>query len=195
MRASVDQRLALLSGLLDTDGCVEKKGRRIFVSVCERLALDVREIVHSLGMNASLRLVERRVDGIERPIWRVHIHGGGFELFGMERKRAREVLGWRKQKHMRIAEIREAGFDDCTCIRVDSPEGMFLAGPEYIPTHNTYPGGAEMAMQLTGEYPDTCAGCASTTPYSAGLRGSPQKRPATIRSACCSASRECSAPA
>jgi len=172
--ASVRQRIELLSGLMDTDGCAEKNGRRIFVSVSERLARDVAEILHSLGMNASVTLKNRKVDGVERPIWRVHVHAGGFRLFRLPRKREREDAHWKEQKAMRITSIEPAGEEECTCIKVAAADGMFLAGREYIPTHNTYSGGAEVGMHLTGEYPPWWQGLRFSKPtlvWAAGQNG------------------------
>ncbi len=51
----VDSRLALLQGLLDTDGCAEPAGQVSFSSSSQRLAEDVVFLVRSLGGRCSLR--------------------------------------------------------------------------------------------------------------------------------------------
>src|SRR6185503_3676571 len=53
--ASRDTRLDLLRGLMDTDGWVERWGSARFCSTSERLALDVAELVRSLGGWCSVR--------------------------------------------------------------------------------------------------------------------------------------------
>jgi replicative DNA helicase len=54
--ASLSQRIDLLQGLLDTDGCVRKEDNTIeFATSSSQLALDMKELVQSLGGKASLR--------------------------------------------------------------------------------------------------------------------------------------------
>lgn len=52
MTASYKQRLDLLRGLLDTDGCAQENHAEYY-TVSEKLANDVVELVHSLGGYAS----------------------------------------------------------------------------------------------------------------------------------------------
>ena len=61
LRASRAQRLALLQGLIDSDGYVMPKGQVEFCSVKRQLADDVRELVYSLGAKAVI--------GVGRPLW------------------------------------------------------------------------------------------------------------------------------
>ena len=53
LRASESQRRELLAGLLDTDGTVNPTGSVQFCVTDERLARDVRELVHSLGYRSG----------------------------------------------------------------------------------------------------------------------------------------------
>jgi ATP-dependent DNA helicase RecG len=47
---SINQRIALLQGLLDSDGTIDKGGRRVrFSNTSKQLAEDVAELVRSLG--------------------------------------------------------------------------------------------------------------------------------------------------
>src|SRR5205809_1904836 len=55
LRASEQQRRALLAGLLDTDGTVNHCGAIEFTTTSPRLAQDVYELVCSLGFRPSLR--------------------------------------------------------------------------------------------------------------------------------------------
>ena len=55
LRASEQQRRALLAGLLDTDGSVSRHGAVEFTTTSPRLAQDVYELVSSLGFRPSLR--------------------------------------------------------------------------------------------------------------------------------------------
>lgn len=62
---SIDQRLAMLAGVLDTDG--HYTGRAFdFVTASNVLANDVVYMAWSVGLGASIRAVERRVPGTTR---------------------------------------------------------------------------------------------------------------------------------
>ena len=54
LRASEVQRRALLAGLLDTDGYAQPSGTVVFAVCDQRLALDVQELVLSLGYRATI---------------------------------------------------------------------------------------------------------------------------------------------
>ncbi len=49
LTADADTRLAVLQGLMDTDGCADKDGRMSFASVSDKLSADVRYLARSLG--------------------------------------------------------------------------------------------------------------------------------------------------
>src|SRR5690606_28859205 len=55
LEASFEQRLNLLQGLMDSDGCCDQDGRCEFVQCDSRkeLADDVQELIHSLGIKTS----------------------------------------------------------------------------------------------------------------------------------------------
>jgi hypothetical protein len=55
-KGSIDQRLSLLQGLMDTDGSCNKKGMNFFYTTSEKLSKDVVEIVTSLGGKAEIKI-------------------------------------------------------------------------------------------------------------------------------------------
>lgn len=59
LRASVTQRLELLAGLIDTDGCKHGNNYRIY-TVSEQLAKDIKRLSGSLGIPASMTYREKR---------------------------------------------------------------------------------------------------------------------------------------
>lgn len=70
-----------LSGLFDTDGCVEKGG---YISLCttsEWLGRDVQWILQSIGI-VSTRRKKKTASG--RPTWAIHIYGANAFRFGKE---------------------------------------------------------------------------------------------------------------
>lgn len=143
LRASVDQRLALLQGLMDTDGTVRTDGYSEFCVVTERLAKDTFELVQSLGIKATFRTgpaVMTTPDG-----QRVHCgtrYRVGFTtatpVFRLPRKLERLPKSERRTQGRRyIKDIRPVPSVPVRCIRVDNDEHLFLAGESFIPTHNT----------------------------------------------------------
>ena len=55
LRAGMEQRQALLQGLIDSDGHIYANGRAEFTSKSIRLAEGVQELALSLGMKATIR--------------------------------------------------------------------------------------------------------------------------------------------
>ena len=53
LRGSVDQRLALLQGLMDTDGTASKAGQCVFCNTNHRLAREVFHLVASLRLKPT----------------------------------------------------------------------------------------------------------------------------------------------
>src|SRR5204863_7911799 len=97
LRASADQRRALLAGLLDSDGCVAPAGGINFDSTNERLARDVRELALSLGYRATLLAKDATFNGRNcGRAYRVAFTTSD-DVFRLERKRER--LRERSSRH------------------------------------------------------------------------------------------------
>jgi deoxycytidine triphosphate deaminase len=119
LRSSVAQRRALLQGLMDSGGTVGGKGRGEFVSIDEYLSDAVAELAAGLSCRPVKRKMTVRRWGVEQPAFRVR-----FTRTGHPQSRA--VVG-----------VREVSPRPVRCIQVSSPTGQFLAGPAFIPTHNS----------------------------------------------------------
>ncbi|MCA1692942.1 MAG: hypothetical protein LC733_12375, partial [Actinobacteria bacterium] len=143
VRGSPKQRLALLQGLLDTDGSVSPNG---VVELClsnRRLLEQAHELVCSLGhkpgpvRECSVRLPDGRV-GVA---WRF----GWTPLdcvFRLARKaerydaaRSRRMSG--RITRRAVTSIRPVPSVPVRCITVESRRHLYLAGKSMIPTHNT----------------------------------------------------------
>jgi replicative DNA helicase len=139
-RASIDQRLALLQGLMDTDGTISIFGRAEFSSSSECLARDVHELIAGLGMVPWFRVGRARLNGVDcGPHYRVGFMPTDMPVFRLARKLARQrVLRDRAAARERsISEIRLVPSVPVRCIQVDSPNHLYLAGRACVPTHNT----------------------------------------------------------
>lgn len=138
MRASYDQRLALLQGLMDTDGHAALDGGCEFDGVNERLVRDVHHLVCTLGLKATLQIGTARLNG--RAIgqkWRVKFTTA-LPVFSLTRKAERLRKTQRRTTRFRYLTLCEPTASTPTvCIAVDSPNRQYLAGRSLIPTHNT----------------------------------------------------------
>ena len=145
--SSIENRLAILQGLMDTDGhcMISKKGSFTgteFSTISEKLCDDVCEIVQTLGGIA--RKKSRRgfykKDGkkVECSIsYRVNIKlPYGMNPFRLKRKSERYVSPKKYPTGRYITNIEKTGEDYCTCISVDSPDKLYVT-EHCIVTHNT----------------------------------------------------------
>lgn len=132
--ASVAQRLALLQGLIDTDGHVAPDGQVEFCSVNEELARHTLQLVRSLGVKASLIQGDATLDGqfISRK-YRVMFYMAGAAR--LPRKAARCRNGTRTPH--RFLTFKPAGRGDTVCIQVEAADHQYLVGHGYLLTHNS----------------------------------------------------------
>jgi phage terminase large subunit-like protein len=136
LRASYDQRLALLQGLVDTDGTVcKKRGCTTFSSTSKQLALGFRELVRSLGVKAGWSEAPAMLDG-------KHC-GTSYKILFYHSQAAytpRKAQNCRDQyrtpnTYIDVTLLGERR--DTVCIEVDSESHLFLCGRSMTPTHNS----------------------------------------------------------
>lgn len=141
LRASHGQRLALLQGLMDTDGHAhDKNGTCEFTNTNERLARDTLELIRSLGLKPTMTVGRATLYGKDcGPKYRVHFTAY-FPVFRLPRKAARQQMARAqslRQTQRYIVGVDPIGSVPVRCITVDSPSSLYLAGRAMIPTHNT----------------------------------------------------------
>ncbi len=139
-RGSISQRIALLQGLMDTDGCCDTRGTATFCNINQLLAHDVFELAAGLGLKPSLRLHHGKVHGKPYPFWHVSFKARSdrFRVFGLDRKQSRSTNGkaTRSSRHA-IIDVVPVKSDACSCIQVARADGQYLIGEHCIPTHNS----------------------------------------------------------
>lgn len=124
---SIQQRLELLRGLMDTDGsCLDKK-RPVFHSYNQGLANDVAELVRSLGGVARVDVYR---DGIEYAV-KMRLP---FNPFNLARKSKNYVV---KEWARSIRDIEFVGQKKMRCISVEDSEHLYAVN-DYIMTHNSW---------------------------------------------------------
>lgn len=131
--APTEVRLAVLQGLLDTDGTASKDGEIVFSSASEQLTKDVQWLARSLGAKASFRVKQTT----HAPAHFTRIQAASkFEAFRLERKQ-RRVQGYQHPVlRRRIISIQELPQQETVCIKVDHPLGLFVTR-DFVVTHNT----------------------------------------------------------
>src|SRR5205807_5889623 len=144
LRASQKQRLALLQGLMDTDGTAARSGHGVELCLADRELLDQAwEVVASLGHKPN-PVYEKRIplaDGRTATAWRFRWTPLD-PVFRLPRKAAAlaEVVSTRRNgraTRRAIVDIVEVPTVPTRCISVDSASHLFLASKAMIPTHNT----------------------------------------------------------
>lgn len=130
---SVDQRLALLQGLMDTDGTASENGRLSFTSSSHQLVDDLACLVRSLGGTAGPICKHASAEAYRVELW---MQSNPFRL---PRKAARFIP---KTKHVAVTSIVRIADEPSQCIAVDNEERQFVAEC-YFRTHNTGVRGAK----------------------------------------------------
>ena len=142
---SIEQRLDLLRGLLDTDGTVGKDGGLVsYCSVSRMLAYGVQRLVHSLGGIARVATKQphytykgERKRGKLAYIVTIRIREPS-RLFNLERKKTltRDDGQYANKLKLRVRSIKPCGSGEATCITVDNEDHLYVA-EGYVVTHNT----------------------------------------------------------
>lgn len=140
LRGSLEQRLALLQGLMDTDGsAASDDGGCEFTSTRYQLAAGTLELALSLGIKATISEGVATLNGREiGPKWRIRF-STALPVFRLPRKLDLQkrsgfngVTTWRY-----ITAVIPVPSVPVKCIAVGHPSHCFLAGERFIPTHNT----------------------------------------------------------
>ena len=154
LRASYYQRLALLQGLMDSDGAIsDRKGQAIYTSTEKELSESVSRLLWSLGIKNCISTAESTQraewDKPSRECGRVftgetlyYVKFTAFEdirVAGLWRKQKNAVpRNPRTRSHFRyIDKIEKIPNRGMQCIQVDSPSHQYLVGRSFLPTHNS----------------------------------------------------------
>lgn len=137
---SVEQRMLLLQGLMDSDGTT-LKARTRYCTVSRVLAEDVVELVQSLGGMASVSVFpggKKWREDLGREIEYQESYHVIVQTEFCPFLRPYHIQRWKPSNKMvrNIVSIEYYGEADATCISVDSPDKLFLV-EGYVVTHNT----------------------------------------------------------
>ena len=169
MRSSIEQRKSLLQGLIDTDGTVcKRRGCATFCNTNREMALQVRELVRSLGVKAGWSESPAMLYGVQHgTAYRVSFYMA--DAARMPRKRILCRDQYRTPNTYIDAE--PWGTADTVCIEVDSPSHLYLCGLSMTPTHNSSYCSALFPAWYLGRHPTHCIIQGSQTDELAGRFG------------------------
>lgn len=139
LTASVEQRLELLAGLIDTDGYLDRQKQRYIITTCgEKLKNDIVSLISTFGWRVCVTTIPPMVStsGITGKKDTYYI---GFSPTikipcKLKRKQNTKIC---KQRRIGIAKIELINPTEGNCITVDG--GLYLVGKTLKTTHNTYP--------------------------------------------------------
>lgn len=149
LRSSIDQRIALLQGLMDSDGHANKRqGSCEWCSTCDMLVVGMSELLYSLGVKHQMRSKVARckykgkVRGsmVMKTAFTTHI-----PCFRLSRKASCQKTSNLRSGHSEnryVTKVEKIEPRLMRCLTVDSPSHLYLAGWGMVPTHNTMLGKA-----------------------------------------------------
>lgn len=138
-------RLAVLQGLMDTDGTVGAKGGVCTFDNCSpRLATAVRHLTRSLGGKAPMHTRQPyvRYKGERRPgalSYRVNVRLPNHVPFLLSRKAARCFRATSRPDQRLLYKVEPAGRAPCVCIAVAHASQTYVTR-DFVVTHNTWMG-------------------------------------------------------
>lgn len=139
---SIEQRIDLLAGLVDTDGYKDKdRGRYRIVTTNKRLADDMADVIRSLGWHPCVSVGKLYNPPGATIISKQTPYYVGFSptcklSVALERKQLGELA--LRRRTLFIAEVEKVGGTrKGKCIEVASPNGLYMIGKNYVLTHNS----------------------------------------------------------
>ena len=149
LRASYEQRLELLQGLMDTDGHYSKQNRCIFTNVNLRLIDDFVELIRSLGIRFAR--TEIKANSRKFPSGETYNCQASVQIsftiepwtpvFKLKRKLVPQtehrIIHEKRSKRHRILSVEKVASVPVKCVAINSDSHLFLAGEGMIPTHNS----------------------------------------------------------
>lgn len=145
MTASIHQRRELLAGLLDSDGYAATapngSGSVEFCSINKRLAEQTLELVRSLGMKARIAEGRATLNGRDcGPKYRVTF-AASRQKSPFKSPRRTNALPDRPLSQRSwvdaVVSVEEVDSVPVRCIKVADNSGLFVAGRDFVVTHNT----------------------------------------------------------
>ena len=136
-RASYEQRLDLLRGLMDTDGYYNSKRKRFVMETSQEWqCYDFIKLLSSLGIKSTKFDVIKKLNGKEFHEYSINFSTRGLNPFLMRNQEieypTKDICTYRNIDKVELVETIPT-----QCLEVDSPSHTFLCTDKMIVTHNT----------------------------------------------------------
>lgn len=145
LQGSIQQRLELLQGLMDTDGFCSKEGSIEYSSSCTILAENVVWLLRSLGIKCNISKRKTKCEDNYRVMIKTSM-----SIFKLKRKLDRlninpskYTLRGRNWNAIRSAE--SVGIHPSYCLSVDNKSKLFLVN-DFVVTHNSFSVGVGIVL-------------------------------------------------
>lgn len=131
---SIENRIKLLQGLMDTDGTIDKRNGSIsFSTSSEQLKNDFCELIQGLGGIARVSI--KKTNSLDNYV--IHFNLPNFEVFRLKRKLKYVKKRVKYFPSRYIKHIEKIGEVEQQCIMVDHPNHLYVTDNCTI-THNTF---------------------------------------------------------
>lgn len=171
--SSAVQRLALLQGLMDTDGTISPSGTCCFDNTNEHLVDSVLFLCASLGIKATKSVkypkVTGRPEAVCKPYFKAHFTTTKPVFRHSSFKCDRLPLDVRETARWRYIDrvVRVDSTEPMKCITVDAPDALYLCGKSLVVTHNTRTALAAQRLRWENGLMENPCGLVFTTAISA----------------------------
>ena len=143
--SSLNDRIELLRGLMDSDGSVDKRGNCVFSTTSEKLLDNLKFLVNSLGgrikkgckVNGCIRQFPNDREYLCKDNYYINFVVPYDTISYLKKKQTRYIK--KPVRNIYIKNIASIGKSTATCISVDSKNSLYVCG-NFIPTHNTSSG-------------------------------------------------------
>lgn len=143
--ASIEDRIELLKGLMDTDGTIGKNGSLSYCTTSKVLSEQFAYLVRSLG---GIALISEKIPHLTykgeykegRLAYVINIRLKNRSMaFSLPRKLERSDTSYQYEDclYLNIDKIEEDGFEECSCISIDHPDRLYITD-DFVVTHNTW---------------------------------------------------------
>lgn len=140
LRASYQQRLDLLRGLMDSDGSVNSTRKQcVFMNCNEVLSDNVKSLLLTLGQRPLKSKTIAKGFGLEVDAFPVSFRPIEINPFLLPTKANKVDINWGpgNSDKRRVTKIEKQPIRLTQCISVDSSDHTYLCTENMIPTHNT----------------------------------------------------------
>ena len=145
LTASPEQRLALLQGLMDTDGTIGTNGDMCFDNTVKDLADAVEALAVSLGIKVTRLQRYGKLYGVQHKMcYRVRF-ATDIKVFRLDKKLVKQKSVTVKSRRRSIVAVNDTPSVPVCCITVENPTKLFLIGKAFIPTHNSISGASAIS--------------------------------------------------